>query len=531
MGAAAARALARRAFLDARVRTIAFAYLFAAVAYIQPVAYRHTYATRSSRLQFAAGFGGNSAVRLFYGEPRDLLTTGGYTAWRVGGTLAIFAAVFGLLAAVRALRAEEEAGRTELVLAGVVGRRAAFLAAVASALLAAAVLWLALWLGLVIAGLAAGQSAYLALGVVSVVPVFVGVGALVSQLAPTRRIALELGGAVVGLALLARVIADTSRGAGWLRWASPLGWAEELRPFTGARPWVLVLPLLASMVLLAGSLWIARRRDIGSGLLAAPDTAAPRMALLSSPTRFALRGERASLLIWLGSVGAFAYIVGIISNSVSTAGISASLQRELAKLGSGSIVTPRGYIGFTFIFFILVVSLFAVSQIGAARHEEADDRLQTLLALPVGRQGWLGGRLALAAVAAVGLSAVAGLLAWAGARSAGVHLSLARMLEAGINCVPVALLFLGIAALLYGLVPRASVGIAYTLVVVAFLWQLFGSLLGGPKWLVQATPFAHIGFVPAGAFRLGAAAVMVGIGALAAVAALGAFARRDLLGA
>jgi ABC-2 type transport system permease protein len=40
----------------------------------------------------------------------------GYTAWRVGGTLAIAAAAFGVLAAVRALRAEEDIGRMELVL-------------------------------------------------------------------------------------------------------------------------------------------------------------------------------------------------------------------------------------------------------------------------------------------------------------------------------------------------------------------------------------------------------------------------------
>ena len=73
---------------------------------------------RGSRLAFAHSFADNKAVVLFYGKPYDLLTVGGYSAWRVGGTLAIFAAVFGLLAAVRALRTEEDAGRIELVLAG-----------------------------------------------------------------------------------------------------------------------------------------------------------------------------------------------------------------------------------------------------------------------------------------------------------------------------------------------------------------------------------------------------------------------------
>ena len=60
--------------------------------------------------------------------PHDLLTVGGYAAWRVGGVLSIVAALWGLMAAVRALRGEEEAGRQELVLAGVVARRRAYLA-------------------------------------------------------------------------------------------------------------------------------------------------------------------------------------------------------------------------------------------------------------------------------------------------------------------------------------------------------------------------------------------------------------------
>ena len=66
---------------------------------------------------------------------------------------------------------------------------------------------------------------------------------------------------------------------------------------------------------------------------------------------------------------------------------------------------------------------------------------------------------------------------------------------------------------------------------VAFLWQLVGSLLGAPKWLVEITPFAHVAAVPAQPFRAGAAAVMVAIGVVAAAAALPAFRRRDLTGA
>ncbi len=525
------RALGRRAFRDARIRTVSFAYLFAAYAYVQPVGYRHTYSTLSSRLAFAHSFANNDALRLFYGYPFNVVTVDGYTAWRVGGTLAIFAAIFGLLGAVRALRTEEDTGRMELVLAAAVARRTAYLASLAAIAAGIVILLVGLFAGFVAGGLPAGGSAYLALATVSVAPVFVGVGAVASQIAPTRRIALELGGAMVGLFLVLRVIADTAGGAGWLRWATPLGWAEAMRPFTGAQPLVLALPVATTGMLLVAAAWIAARRDIGTGVLPARDSAAPRLRLLSSPTAQALRSERGGLIVWLASVGAFAAIIGVIAKSISAAGISKSVAREIQKLGSGSILTPTGYLAFVFIFFILAVSLFACAQIGAARHEEADEQLETLLALPVSRRGWLAGRLLLATCAAAVISLTAGLLTWAGAAAAGVSISLPRMIEAGANCVPIALLFLGIAALAYAVVPRASAGIAYGLVTVAFLWQLVGSLLGAPKWLVDLTPFEHVGFVPAQPFRPAAAAIMVGIGLVAALAALEVFRRRDLLGA
>jgi ABC-2 type transport system permease protein len=524
-------ALTRQLLRDARVRTISFAYVFAAYSYVQPAGYRNAYPTTSDRVGFAGSFAENKGLRLFYGEPHAVQTVNGYTAWRVGGTLAIAAAAFGLFAAVRALRAEEDAGRTELVLAGSAGRRTLLHAVLWAIGAGGAALWLAEFLGFVVGRLPVGGAAYLALATVSVVPVCAGVGALASQLAPTRRVALELGGAAVGTFFVLRVVADTVGGAGWLRWLTPLGWAEELRPLTGAQPWVLVMPLVASTLLIGGAVRIARTRDIGTGLIPARDEAEPRLALLSSPFAQGLRSQRGTLLAWLGSVAVFTYIIGAISTSISSADVSPSLQRRLERLGSGSILTPVGYLSFVFIFIVLALGLFACAQIGAARHEEEAEHLETLLALPVGRNRWLAGRLLAATGAATAIGLAAGFFAWAGARSGGARISLADMLGAGANTLPATLLFLGVAALAYAAAPRASGGIAYTLVALAFLWQLVGSLLGAPRWLVQATPFAHIGLVPSQDFRAGAAAIMLAIALACALAALTLFRRRDLLGA
>ncbi len=233
----AARAIVRRTLAGSRVRDISYASMFALIAYANVVGYRSAYPTLAAREGFVHAFGSNASVRLFYGEPHELLSIGGYTAWRVGGSLAIVAAIWGMLAAVRALRGEEDSGRQELILSGVLDRRSAYLAALGACGLGATALWLAVFLGLIAARLPAGGSAYLALAILSVVLVFIGVGALASQLAPTRRSALALSSAVLTLALVLRVVADTSSGLGWLRWLTPLGWARNYDPSRATVPW------------------------------------------------------------------------------------------------------------------------------------------------------------------------------------------------------------------------------------------------------------------------------------------------------
>jgi polyether ionophore transport system permease protein len=523
----ATRAIARRTLGDSRVRTIAFSVLFFYGSAAQVLAYRSAYPTRAERLALARGFGSNQAVRLLYGVPHDLLTVGGWAAWRLGA-LTIFSSLWGLLAAVRALRAEEDAGRQELLLAGGAGRGTAFAGALGGIGAGALALWLALFAGLAVGRPGLGGAAYLALALLSPVPVFVGVGALTSQLAPTRRGALQIGGGVLGLALVARMVADTSAHLGGLRWATPLGWAEELRPFTGARPLVLLAPALAAALMLVAAERISLRRDVGAGLLPARDRAAPRLRLLSSPIALALRTLRGGLVAWLTGVVAVALILGVLADSVSSA-LSPSLREQFAKLGAAAD-TAESFLGFAFLFFVLGLSLFACFQLAAAREEATEQRLETLLALPVGGGRWFAGRLALAAAATAGLALVAGAVTWAGAASQGVGVPLWRMLEAGANCVPAALVFLGAGALALALFPRAGVSVAYGLVGAAFMWETVGALLGAPRFLLALSPFHDLALVPAAPFRLVAAAIMLTLAALAAAVAVYEFGRRDLPG-
>jgi ABC-2 type transport system permease protein len=498
----------------------------------QATAYREGYPTLAERLKFARTVGENDAARLLYGAPHDLLTVGGYVSWRVGGTLAVFAALFGLLGAVRAMRAEEDTGRAELVLAGVVGRRKVLVAHLAAIGAGAAVLWLALLVSFLAGELPAGSSAYLALAVVSVVPVFAGVGAVMSQLAPTKRMATGLATGVLVIAFALRTVAAVSSAElDWLRWATPLGWVEEVRPFADPQPLVLLLPAGSAALLLVAAAALAVRRDIGSGLLPSRDSAPPRLRLLGSSTAQAFRSERGVLVAWLVGVGAFALLMGVISAAATPDVISENVQRQLEKLGTGSVVTPSGWLGFSFVFFMLAVSLCCCMQVSSLRGEEAEQRLETLLALPVGRGGWLAGRLLLAAAGAAAVALGAGGLAWAGAAAQGADVSLPEMLGAGANTLPPAFLFLALGALAFAVAPRACTAIVYGLVGLAFVWELFGALLDVPDWLLVLSPFHDVGLVPGEPFEATAAAIMLALAAAAALAALSAFRRRDLAGA
>ena len=62
--------------------------------------------------------------------------------------------------------------------------------------------------------------------------VFVGVGALTSQLGRSRRVATGLGMLVFGVAFVVRMIADSGPSTRWLLWLTPFGWTERMRPFT-----------------------------------------------------------------------------------------------------------------------------------------------------------------------------------------------------------------------------------------------------------------------------------------------------------
>ena len=292
--------------------------------------------------------------------------------------------------------------------------------------------------------------------------------------------------------LAARVPAARDRrhldAAGWLRWATPLGWAEELRPFAGAQPLVLLLPCSTAVAAAA-----RRGDDRACGATSAPAArgatidAAPRGTCC--PRRRPGAAQRAARRssVWLVGVGVFAFIVGVISTSFVGRDLSSNVRESAARSSAAHRCSRRPAPRLHFLFFVLAISLFALraGRSRATRGGRPAARDAARAARSAGAR-WLGGRCCSAAVGALRRSACSPACSRGRAppRRARTSRS-AEMLEAGLNCLPAALLFLGLAALAFALAPRASAGIAYGLVSVAFLWQLVGALLGAPEWLAR----------------------------------------------
>jgi ABC-2 type transport system permease protein len=523
-----ASAVVRHALRGERVRMGVIGLIAVLYTLANVVGYRQAYPTEAARREFARAFSDNIALRLFYGVPHDLTSVGGFFEFRAMGMLAILGSGWALFAAIRALRGEEDAGCYELILAAAIGRGGAVVAVLAALAIECAALLALLWAVLlafaVAAGdMTAGQAAMVAAAIAGPAAVFAAVGALASQLAPTRRAAQAGAGAALAVAVFFRIVADIGHGVGWVRWISPMGWVEQVRPVTGARPAVLFLFAAAGPVIAAAAALVARNRDLGASVLTRRSATRSRLGLLGSPAQAAVRGELPSLTAWLVGTGLFAFALGAFSHSVAE-----EMRKVSIRTYGLDISTAAGYLAAVFGIFALVVAMYAVSHVGGLREEESSGRLETLLALPVARRSWIGGRLLVAAAATVVLSLAVGVLAWAGAAVTSADVGFGAMLTAGANCIAVSLLFLTLGALVFAWVPRPSPGAAFALVGVGFLWELVGALVGAPWWLLTVSPFHHVTQAPLVAVDRRGTAVMLVVAALAAAAAVERFARRDL---
>lgn len=243
-----------------RMMVPVWVYALTALAISTGYGYGRLYDTPAARHDFAAAVQDNRSTLAFYGHVYNPDSIGGLTAWRLAGIGAALAAVVSVLLVVRHTRADEEAGRLELVSAGVVGRYAPLTAALLVTVTSNSALALLVLAGLVVVGLPATGAAAFALAWIGAAMVFAAIAAVAAQVGETSRAANGIALGALGLAYLLRAVGDA--GASWVSWLSPIGWAQQVRPFAGQRWWVLVLPAAGAALTAGVAYALAGRRDL-----------------------------------------------------------------------------------------------------------------------------------------------------------------------------------------------------------------------------------------------------------------------------
>src|ERR1035437_5335944 len=493
----------------------------------QSLAYATSYKTMASRRLLVQQFGNNVGVSALVGPAKQIGTVPGYTAWKCLTVLAIIGAVWGILTSTKLTRGEEDAGHWELLLAGQVTRRSAARQALIGFAAGAIALFITASAITVVVGrsskvgISAGGAIYFALAIVTGALIFLAVGAFCSQLSTSRRQAAGFASAILGASYAIRMVADSDTGLSWLRWATPLGWIEELQPLTTPRPFALV-PIAALVGALAvATVYLAGGRDLGAGTLPNRSGVRTIRRLPTRPLGLAFYLSRSTLLAWGASIVAYGLLLGSIAKSggkIITS--SPSLRLVFARLG---VSGAEAYLGVALLIMAVALTFVAVGQVSAARKEESSGQLDNLLVRPFSRVAWITERMLLGMV-------VLGCAARVGAASDHASVSLSSMLGAGLNVAVPALFLFGAGFLAFAVVPRLVSVVTYTLFVWFFLVEIMGGVVKVNHWILDLSAFHQMAAAPATPVAWTTNATMIAVALAAASLGVAFFRRRDLKG-
>ena len=513
-----------------RRSTLLTALALAGYAAIEMSVIAQTYPDDASRAALMA-IGDFPALRVLQGIPYSA-ETGALVAWDAGWVMSLVVGTWAITTTARILRGDEDAGRAEIVLARPVRAAHLLLGQVGTLLAACAVVGLAAGLGLAASGAPVTGSLLFGASLWAVAAAFVGLTVLTSQVFDSRSRALGAGAALLGTALVLRMVANSADSRSWIAWATPLGWFDHLQPFGEDRALVLLVPVGVVTVLVAGAVALRVSRDSRAGLVPERRDRASRSWGLSSPAAFAWRAGLGSTLTWAAGLAVWGLATGaLVPTMEEFVASDPSFVEILSAMGMRVSDLSLGYLGMVATISGVGLSIHAATRIGAARAEESSTRLDNITSRTVTRRRWLAGHLLLTLASVVLLACVSGFATWTCATVMGSDLSLGDAMPAVLNTVPAAVVFGGLAVLVLGLAPRGTAVVAATAAVMAYVLQIVGPALDWPDAVVGASPFWHLGAVPVEEFEPTSAVVLVIIGAVAAVVGMVAFERRDLVGA
>ena len=487
--------------------------------------------TAVERQQYADVSIHNAGFVALYGQLSGS-SLGELTAWRAG-FIPVVIALFTLLTVIRHTRTDEEAGRAELIGAGVVGRNAQLAAALIVAFAGNAVMALILTGAMIGQGLPAAGSLAFGLEFAGAGWAFAGVAAIAAQLTSGARAARAIAILALGVAWMLRLAGDISAiGSGalsWLSWLSPIGWVQHIFPYGGDHWW----PVVLTVIFTAATTWVGAalrsRRDLGAGLL--PDRLGPATAAsgLRSPFALAWRLHRGLLFGWLAAFAALGLLFGGVAQSTADlVNENTSLRDIFARMG-GATALVDSYFASSAGLLGLLAAGYAVQATLRLRDEETTGHAEMVLTSSVARFRWAASHLVFSLLAPALILAAAGLLEGLtyGAMSSDIGGQTGRTLSGTMAQLPAVWVLAGVAVLLFGVLPRWAAA-AWGALAACVLLLLVGTTLQWNQWLLDVSPFTHVPHLPGGHAVATPFVALIAVAVVLTAGGLAALRRRDI---
>jgi len=471
----------------------------------------------------------NPAIRILSGPPVALDDPGGFTVWRTGAPVSLFASVWIMLAATRITRGEEDGRRWDLLLAGRLRMADVVVRCLAALIGSATLIGVAVAAGLLAARTEPTGAVIHAAGITCVALTFATTALLAAQVMPRRSGATGLTVAALGVGLMLRMIADGSHQLAWLAWATPFGLTARAAPYADNRIVPLIVLGAFPIVLAGAALFAARHRDLGDGIVAVPDSRAPRIQLLQSIGGFALRRTGRTMLGWATGIAASFLLVGAMLAYIREL---FQTNRRLAELAAAAGMGGHHLVPVLAaeLFSLLPVptGLYAAMRLATMVADEKAGRWTMLFAQPISRVRLVSTEIMVTVSGVVVLHCSAAVAVWSGAKITGAPLQLSDSLAGALNSLPLALLALGAAAVGVGWLPSAAGAVGALPVVVGFVVNLIMQTTKAPGWVVNLSPWAHLAAVPETPPNWAATAIFLLIGAILTGLGVYGYVQRDL---
>jgi ABC-2 type transport system permease protein len=197
-------------------------------------------------------------------------------------------------------------------------------------------------------------------------------------------------------------------------------------------------------------------------------------------------------------------------------------------LGGDATRMLDGYASTMALFDAILVAIFVILGMQALRGEETKGRAEPVLATATSRWMWSGSHIAVLAAGAAGLLVLVGVaLGTATAISVGDAAYVWDTTAAHLVYAPALLVLVGVAALLFGVLPRA-IGATWALFGFAMIIGWFGPIMDLPQWVHNLSPLEHISRLPLEDLTWTPLVILTAIAAAMIAVGMAGFRRRDL---